>query len=56
MTMPGIDAMRAAASSASARFSASAARNLAAPNIFTGSHTRKPWNPRDRSGPYWLGS
>ena len=52
MTTPGIRAMRAAASTASARFSASAARNRAAPKTFTDSQTRKPWNPRDRSGPY----
>ena len=41
---------------ASARFSASAARNCAVPNSFTDSQTRRPGKPRDSSGPYWAGS
>ena len=56
MTIPGRAPTRRRASSVSARFSAIASRKAAAPNSFTDSQTRSPGNPRESSGPCWLGS
>ena len=56
ITRPGTRASRSAASTASARFSAMAARIFAIPNSFTVSQTRRPGKPRERSGPCCCGS